>query len=89
MAQESDGDWTGVPPRVEAAMQYIHWSGQVSGRCNESPVSHQELSEVEQKCHDAALQVLLGYFTGEMDYGDVAPRAADKGDEGPRERVSA
>ena len=86
---DEDG-YSCIPGRVEAAMQYIHWSAQVIGRgCEFTTFQPPDLSITEQKCHQAALDVLLSYFRGEMDYGDAPPKAADKGDDEPKQKVEA
>ena len=83
---------TRIPPRVQAAQSYLCYALRVREPSSYSvlgdvPLAGNELSPREQSTYEAALDVLLLYFRGEMDYGDVAPsRVSDDGDD-PKQRV--
>lgn len=66
-----------IPGRVQAAMSFLHFAEMkqnpppsfdgMRGACPK------ELTPIEQRVYNNALQVLDMYFTGEMDYGDRVP----------------
>ena len=65
-----------VPPRVQAAMQYIHFCRMITDP-DESSAKSRALNKSEQAAYEMAMAVLRGYFSGEMDYGDAPPRSPE------------
>lgn len=69
---------TSVPPKVEAAMDFMRFlDGSRRGSSGnpfsmaETPAEERSLSRLEQRVYDESLGVLFRYFTGECDYLDV------------------
>lgn len=75
-------DTHGIPGKVQAAQQYLHFAHGI--RCPQSPFatggdmpqSGIDLTAKEQACYDAATDLLMQYFRGEMDFGDTNPGTA-------------
>lgn len=78
-----------IPARVETAIQVLHYvnnSKRPGGSCfpamsGDTPTAEEDLSPGQQKLEAAAIRVLQQYLTGEMDFGDVPPTAARRGDD--------
>ena len=91
---ESIGNKNEIPAKVQAAQSYLYYeqscrfpsgAGAMPG---DSPMGERDLSRREQAAYDAAIGVLIAYFNGEMDFGDVNPgeRPADPDDD-PKDPV--
>lgn len=80
-----------VPGRVEAAQGYLYFAagrmdGGVPGALpGDAPRDGRDLSKKEQATYDAALDCLLLYFRGEMDFGGAPPSAPPDDDDNPRQ----
>lgn len=62
-----------VPGRPDAALQFLWHAYRVQhppAEFDGGRIEAQDLSPEEQRCYDAALQVLTDYFTCEADFGD-------------------
>jgi len=67
------------PPRVQAAQHYLQYAHQVRTGGNflgmpmngDAPREEFDLSRKEQAAYDAALNVMIQYFNGEQDFGEV------------------
>ncbi len=70
-----------APPRVQAAQDFLYFCKDVEdpgpGLGGEVPQAGREMSKQEQATKAAALQVLMQYFNGEMDFGDAPPSRGD------------
>ena len=82
-----------VPPRVQAAQQFLHYiqgvrqpSGSPFGEQAATP-DPVELSPKEKAAYESAMMVMMLYFNGEMDYGDVSPVPIFPDEDNPTERV--
>lgn len=67
-----------IPPKIQAAQQYLHFAVGIRFPGNnfmqttgDTPQCGAELSPREQAAYDAATDVMISYFRGEMDFGDV------------------
>ncbi len=83
-----------VPPRVEAAQNFLHYANGIRNPCNnvmpttgDTPSAGGELNPREMAAYNAALNVLTQYFNGEMDFGDVSPTQITRGDDDPNPRA--
>lgn len=79
-----------VPCRVRAAQDYLHFAQSLRAMHlhsqgptlpGDSPkeIELVSLTSKEQATYDAALEVLIRYFNGEMDYGDSPPTISGGG----------
>lgn len=80
-----------LPAKVEAAQNYLYYTLSVRRGGNEPsiagdcPRAEHDLTRQEGAVADAALQVLLQYFRGEMDFGDFRPGRVDIDDDDPKQ----
>ena len=58
---------------MQAALDYLEHCRWITAQ-DDASIPERTLSPLEQRVSDAALRVLVGYFLGEMDYGDSPPR---------------
>lgn len=80
----NSGKYQWIPARVSAAQEFLRFCEGIRSPMamgfslpGDSPSSNgRDLTKLESAAYDAALNTLLGYFTGEMDYGDSGPSAA-------------
>lgn len=78
-----------VPARVQAAQDYLRYANGIrnpsASLLNGNPAEPADLTQQEIAVYNSALNVLSLYFSGEMDYGDVAPLnvVADDDDQQP------
>jgi hypothetical protein len=72
-----------MPPRVEAAMRFLDMMRAKESGTNPfgTPATAESLSPQETKVQRQAMQVLLDYFSGEMDFGDAPPRRSGDADD--------
>lgn len=67
-----------VPAKVQAAQSYLHYAHQIQvppsspfSSSGDMPPNFGVLTSKEQAAYDAALDVLIAYFRGEMEFGDT------------------
>ena len=88
-------DQAGTPPaKVIAAQNYLYYANGVRNPqtplslSGDTPTGGEELSPKEQAAYNAALDVLIAYFRGEMDFGDTNPGTIQEtDDDDPKEPV--
>ena len=81
-----------IPPRVQAAQAFLNFALRIREPAlfsvSDVPLARNDLSPREQTTYEAALNVLLLYFRGEMDFGDVPSiRVKEDDDDPPKSRV--
>lgn len=79
-----------IPPRVQAAQAFIYWASGVEQQ-QQTPMGTmtdgRTLTPQERAAYNAALNTLLQYFSGEMDFGGSAPMPIPRQDDEPTSDV--
>lgn len=79
-----------VPSRVQAAQAYLYFCAtqqMAYSGIDGVPAEGRALSEKEESVREAALETLRLYFSNEMDYGDVHPKASSSDNDDPQDPV--
>lgn len=75
MSDHSENNNTDLPPRIQAAFDFLEHARDVTYQWQPS-IPARELSKLEKSVETAALRALLQYLLGEMDFAE--PPASSK-----------
>lgn len=77
-----------LPARVQAALGYLLHCWRITDQ-SDAEIKPRPLTAQESQVQACALRVLEMYFSGELDFGDLAPRGENADGEGDAPTVPA